>query len=172
MDKNGEKTTRISQARYIKAGSPEPTVTGGFHTDVTWRGITLNVQLEGKFGNKILIGENSYLHSDGQQMSMNQSASAMNYWKQPGDTDCAPKPVAWNSTSSNTSVSTRFLENGSYVRIKDVTLAYALPKQWLSSIGVNNLKILEFPLRWVKPSMLLETCVFFAFFPTMFHHFF
>ncbi|WP_293734094.1 TonB-dependent receptor [uncultured Parabacteroides sp.] len=141
MDKNGEVTTRISQARYINAGSPEPTVTGGFHTDVTWKGITLNIQLEGKFGNKVLIAENSYLHSDGQQMSMNQAASAMNYWKQPGDTNCNPKPVAWNSTSSNSSASTRFLENGSYVRIKDVTLAYTLPKQWLSTIGVNNLKV-------------------------------
>ena len=141
MDKNGDLTTKVSQARYIKAGSPEPTVTGGFHTDVTWKGITLNIQLEGKFGNKILISENSYLHSDGYQMSMNQAASAMNYWKQPGDTNCNPKPVAGNSTSSYTSISTRFLENGSYVRLKDITLSYSLPKSWLSVVGVNNLKV-------------------------------
>lgn len=141
MNKDGELTTSVSQARYIKAGSPEPTVTGGLHTDITWKGITLNVQLEGKFGNKILIPENTYLKSDGLQMSMNQTASAMNYWKQPGDTDCNPKPVARNSTSSNTSVSTRFLEDGKYVRIKDVTLSYTLPKKWLSPIGVNNLKV-------------------------------
>jgi hypothetical protein len=108
---------------------------------VTWKGITLNIQLEGKFGNKILISENSYLHSDGYQMSMNQAASAMNYWKQPGDTNCNPKPVAGNSTSSYTSISTRFLENGSYVRLKDITLSYSLPKSWLSVVGVNNLKV-------------------------------
>lgn len=74
-------------------------------------------------------------------MSMNQASSELNYWKNPGDTNCNPKPVAGNATSSNTSVSSRFVENGSYVRIKDITLSYTLPKRLLNPLGVNNLKI-------------------------------
>ena len=141
VTKDGSLSTNVNQARYIKAGSPEPTVTGGLNTDVTWNGISFSIQFEGKFGNKVLIGENNYLHSDGQQMSMNQASSELNYWKNPGDTNCNPKPVAGNATSSNTSVSTRFIENGSYVRIKDITLSYTLPKRLLNPLGVNNLKI-------------------------------
>ena len=139
--KDGSTSTSVSKARYINAGSPEPTVTAGLHTDVTWRGIALNIQLEGKFGNKVLIGENRYLQSDGNQMSMNQSESALNYWKKPGDTNCNPKPVAWNATNSYNNTSTRFLEDGSYVRIKDITLSYTLPKNILAPIGVNSLKL-------------------------------
>ena len=74
-------------------------------------------------------------------MAMNQAKSALNYWKQPGDTDCNPKPVAGNTSSSYDGYSTRFLENGSYVRIKDITLSYTLPKKWLNPIGLNNLKV-------------------------------
>lgn len=138
---DGTTTNNVNKARYINAGSPEPKVTAGLHTDVSWNGFSLNVQFEGKFGNKILISDKNFIYSDGYRMSMNQAASAMNYWKQPGDTDCNPKPVANNATNSSTSVSTRFVENGSYVRIKDVTLAYSFPKKWLNPIGLNNLKL-------------------------------
>jgi tonB-linked outer membrane protein, susC/ragA family len=138
---DGSITNNFNKARYINAGSPEPTVTGGLHTDITWNGISLGVQFEGKFGNKVLIFENRYSHSDGNQMAMNQAKSALNYWKQPGDTDCNPKPVAGNTSSSYDGYSTRFLENGSYVRIKDITLSYTLPKKWLNPIGLNNLKV-------------------------------
>lgn len=138
---DGTTTNNVNKARYIVGGSPEPKLTAGLHTDISWNGFSLNLQFEGKFGNKVLIAENNYLHSDGKQMSMNQAASAMNYWKQPGDTDCDPKPIANNATNSNVSASSRFLENGSYVRIKDITLSYTLPKKWTNPIGVNNLKL-------------------------------
>lgn len=138
---DGSTTNNINKARYVVAGSPEPKLTAGLHTDVSWNGFTLNVLFEGKFGNKVLIAENNYLHSDGKQMSMNQAATSLNYWKQPGDTNCAPKPVANNASNSNASASSRFIENGSYVRIKDITLSYSLPKKWLNPIGVNNLKL-------------------------------
>lgn len=138
---DGSITNNFGKARYINAGSPEPTLTGGLHTDITWNGISLGVQFEGKFGNKVLIFENRYSHSDGNQMAMNQAKSALNYWKNPGDTDCNPKPVAGNASNSYNGYSTRFLENGSYVRIKDITLSYTLPKKWLNPIGINNLKV-------------------------------
>ena len=94
-----------------------------------------------KYGNKVLIAENSIFQADGAEMNTNQANSALNYWKKPGDTGCNPKPVANNSTSSMTANSTRFLEDGSYVRIKDITLSYNLPKKWLKPLGMNNLKV-------------------------------
>ena len=138
---DGSLTNQYSEGRYINAGSPEPKLTGGLSTDVSWKGISFSVQFEGKFGNKVLIGENSYLKSDGWSMTMNQAKSQLNYWQKPGDTNCNPKPVADNASNSNGTYNTRFLEDGSYVRIKDITLSYNLPKKWLKPLGMNNLKV-------------------------------
>jgi TonB-linked SusC/RagA family outer membrane protein len=141
VNEDGKLTNDFNQARYIEAGSPEPKLTGGLHTDVSWKGLSLNILFEGKFGNKILIGENRYLHADGNQMSMNQSKSALNYWKNPGDTGVNPKPVAGIASNSYSNQTSRFIERGDFVRIKDVTLAYTLPAKWLQPTGLKNLRL-------------------------------
>ena len=73
-------------------------------------------------------------------MTMNQDVTALNYWKQPGDTGVNPKPVAGNASNSNGS-STRWLENGGYFRIKDITLSYQLPRQWIKKIALSSARI-------------------------------
>jgi hypothetical protein len=138
---DGELTNDYNAAAYIKAGSPEPTFTGGINTTVSWKDLSLSVVGEFKGGNKVLIVENRYLQADGNQMSMNQAKSALNYWKQPGDTGCAPKPIAGNSTNSYQFASTRWLEKGDYFRIKDVTLSYNLPKTLVSKAGVSATRV-------------------------------
>ena len=138
---DGTLTNDFNKARYIEAGSPEPTYTGGVSTSLSFYGITLSAVGEFKGGNKIMIVENRYLHSDGEQMSMNQSATELNYWKKKGDTGVNPKPVAGNSTSSNSFGTDRFIENGDYFRIKDITLSYDLPRSVISKIKLNSCKI-------------------------------
>lgn len=137
---DGSLTNNYNKARYIDCGSPEPKYTGGLSTDISWNGISLSAQLEFKGGNKILITENRYMHSDGNQMTMNQAKSALNYWKKPGDTGCAPKPVAAQSTNSYAAGTTRFLEKGDYTRIKDVTLSYTLPREITDKAKLSNVR--------------------------------
>jgi TonB-linked SusC/RagA family outer membrane protein len=137
----GEITNDYSKAGYIYAGSPEPKFIGGLNTSVSYKGIALSALLEYKFGNKVLIVENRYLQSDGNQMTLNQSKSALNYWKQPGDTGVNPKPVAGNTSNSYNYSSDRFLEKGDYTRIKDVTLSYTLPTKTIKKAGLSNLRI-------------------------------
>ena len=138
---DGTLTNNFNDAAYIKCGSPEPTVTGGVNTTLSWKGISLSVVGEFKGGNKILIVENRYLQSDGNQMSMNQAKSAMNYWKNPGDTGCDPKPIAGNTTNSYSFASTRYLERGDYFRIKDITLSYQFPRELISKIGLTSARV-------------------------------
>lgn len=137
---DGSLTSDYNQARYIYAGSPEPKYTGGISTDLSWNGISLSAQLEFKGGNKVMIVENRYLQSDGNQMSMNQAKSALNYWKKPGDTGCNPKPVAGNSSNSYSYSTDRFIENGDYLRVKDVTLAYTLPRSIIEKASLSNVR--------------------------------
>ncbi len=142
VTEDGKLTNNYSDARWYYCGSPEPKFTGGINTTVTWKDFSLSVLGEFKTGNKVYIGaEYSYLNSDGTQMSMNQMTSALNYWKKPGDTGCNPKPIAGNTTSSNSMSSDRWLEDGDYFRIKDVTLSYTLPKKLINKAGMDNVRV-------------------------------
>ena len=134
-------TSDFSQASKVYAGSPAPKATGGFNTSVSWKGLSLSAFFEFKTGNYVYIAEMRYLNADGNQMTMNQCASALNYWKQPGDTGCSPKPVAGNSSNSFNISSTRYLQKGDYLRIKDVTLSYSLPKKITDRLKMQNIKV-------------------------------
>ena len=138
---DGSLTNNFNDAAYVNCGSPEPTVTGGINTTLSWKNLSLSIVGEFKGGNKVFIQENRYLQSDGNQMSMNQMASAMNYWKKPGDTGCNPKPIAGNATNSYSYYNSRFIEKGDYFRIKDVTLSYMFPRELISKIGLSSAKV-------------------------------
>ena len=141
VTEDGSLSNDYNKARWTKAGSPEPKYTGGINSTVSWKNLQLSVVTEFKGGNKIFIVENRYLQSDGNQMTMNQAKSLLNYWKKPGDTACNPKPIAGNSSNSYSYSSTRFLEKGDYFRIKDVTLSYTFDKSLLSKIGLGGARV-------------------------------
>ncbi|MCI1640319.1 MAG: TonB-dependent receptor [Bacteroidales bacterium] len=139
---DGTLTNQYSKARRYYAGSPEPKAIGGFNTSFQWKGLVFSAFFEFKAGNKDFIAnEWSYLSSDGSEMTMNQKASATNYWKTAGDIGVNPKPVAGNTTNSSAALSDRWLEDASYLRVKDVTLSYSLPKTWVSKAKFKAVKI-------------------------------
>ena len=141
VTEDGSLSNNYADARKYYAGSPEPKLIGGFNTTFQWKGLSLSAFFEYKVGCHILLlNEQSYLNSDGGQMTMNQMASSLNYWKQPGDTGVNPKPIAGNSTNSATALSDRWLERGDYLRIKDVTLSYSLPKVATDKMHIKGLR--------------------------------
>ncbi len=141
VTEDGSLTNQYSKARKYYAGSPEPKYTGGFNTTVAWKGLSLSAFFEFKGGNMILpMNESFYMNSDGATMNMNQFASALNYWKKPGDTNCNPKPVAGQTTNSNDFTTDRWMQDGSYVRMKDITLSYSLPQTALDKMHVKGLR--------------------------------
>ncbi len=142
VTEDGKLTNQYSKARKHYCGSPEPKYTGGFNTTFSWKGLSLSAFFEFKGGNKIInLNELTYLSTDGKDVSVNQIASAGNFWTTPGQTGVNPKPVAGNTSNSNTPLSDRWLENGSYIRFKDVTLSYTLPQSAIEKIHVKGLRI-------------------------------
>ena len=73
-------------------------------------------------------------------MNTNTSTASLNYWKKPGDTGVSPKPVAGQANRSY-AASTRNIQDGSYTRIKDITLSYSLPQNALKAIHMKGLRI-------------------------------
>lgn len=141
VTEDGKLTNDFNKARKYYAGSPEPKLQGGFNTTLTWKGLSVAAFFEYKYGNKILpMNECHYLMSDGAQMGMNQMADALNYWKKPGDTNCHPKPVAGNASSSNEFYIDRWVQDGSYLRLKDVTVSYSLSQTAVKTLKIKGLR--------------------------------
>ena len=139
-NEDGLLTENAQEARRIRAGSPEPLWTGGFNTDLSWKGISLSIQLEARYGNKVVNSDRQLFESDGVYGDQNIWKGALNYWKEPGDTNVLPKPV-YNNSSNSSQTSTRYLEDGSYLRIKDITLAYNLPSKWTQKALMSGVRI-------------------------------
>lgn len=139
----GELTNLFSEARQVIAGSPEPRLIGGFSTNVSWKGIALDATFEFKAGNQIVILENRYANSDGAAVffGKNQANTMLDYWKKPGDITSNPKPLVNNTSNSNSFWSTRWMQDGDYLRVKNLTLSYSLPENWISRIKSQNLRI-------------------------------
>ena len=139
VTEDGSLTSDRTKGRYIYAGSPEPKCTGGFNTSLTWKGLTLSAFFEYVYGNKVMTG-NWYITDGEDVFSQNGQASSLNYWKKPGDTGVTPKPIAGGSNVWYAGYSTRFLEDGSYLRIKDITLAYTLPEKVTKPAHLGGVK--------------------------------
>jgi hypothetical protein len=138
---DGELTNKYSEARRVIAGSPEPKLTGGINTKATFKGISLDVNLEYKYGNLVCITENRYATSDGYSWPNNYGNTQLDYWTTPGQIAKNPKPMANNTSNSSAALSTRWLYDGSYLRIKNLSLSYMLPKTIVSKMKVQNLRV-------------------------------
>lgn len=140
-DENGKITNNYLSASTKIVGSPEPKFMGGFYTRFTWKGVSLGVDFEYKYGNKVVLNEMYYLNSDGFSWGTNQVSSALDYWENVGDLAKNPKPIAGNSTNSNGMLSSRWMYDGSYLRIKNLMLAYNLPATLLHRVRVSGVRV-------------------------------
>ncbi|MCJ7759491.1 MAG: TonB-dependent receptor [Gillisia sp.] len=128
-----------SEDRTI-VGNPHPDFIASLTNDFRYKGIDLSIFLQSSYGNDVFNGSRLFLES--LQGGDNQIAAVTRRWRQPGDITDIPRattdPV---KSSQNKRVSSRFIEDGSYLRVKNVTLGYtigedALRKSLFSSIRV------------------------------------
>ncbi|WP_431217961.1 SusC/RagA family TonB-linked outer membrane protein [Puia sp. P3] len=152
------------QTGYIKYADPDrtgaaennlylgkalPTGFGGFGNNLSYRNFTLDVLIEYAFGNKVFNG-NRY-EADGMYDLTNQFTSVLRRWRKPGDvTDMPLARLGENSSNQasnpfengNNNVSSRYVENGSFARLRNVTLAYDLTKfNIVRTLGLKNLRV-------------------------------
>ncbi len=135
-DKDGKLTNNYSKSRQIYDGSPEPKFIGGGYLNATWKGFSLVASTDFKAGLKInVLNEGRYLRSDGYLWYGNQANTSLDYWKKPGDITETPKPTVGNSSESNAFESSRWIEKGDYLRLKELTLAYDIPTSVMNKVN-------------------------------------
>ena len=72
--------------------------------------------------------------------SKNQSTAVLDRWQQPGDVTDIPR-VSTDGSIANSRISSRYIEDGSYLRLKAITLSYNFTKNVTDKIGLSNLSI-------------------------------
>jgi len=131
---------QITDADRKKIGNPHPDLIGGITNSFRYKGFDLSVFLQFSYGNDIFNGSRLYLES--LQGGDNQVEAVVNRWKKPGDITNIPRatsdPV---KAAENKRVSSRFIEDGSYLRIKNITLGYTFDDTFLKKLKISSLRI-------------------------------
>ncbi|MDX1941326.1 MAG: TonB-dependent receptor [Saprospiraceae bacterium] len=132
-------TSTYSQAVRKIVGNAEPDFLAGLNNTFSFAGFSLSAFFNTVQGHEIYNGSRPFVESDGQRYGQfnNIVEAGQNYWKAPGDIALRPQPKVGGNSGSN-SASSRYLEDGSYIRLRNVTLGYTLPKSVLDKMRLSN----------------------------------
>ncbi|MEM6765870.1 MAG: SusC/RagA family TonB-linked outer membrane protein, partial [Bacteroidota bacterium] len=129
-------TNNVNDAERVVIGNPNPDFIYGMNNSFSWKGIDLAIFIQGVQGNDIYNGGGVF-QLDGFGWFDNQDRSVLNRWQQPGDQTDIPQLRFLGGSAE----SSRFLSDGSYLRLKTVSLGYTLPSSITSKVGIDNLRI-------------------------------
>jgi TonB-linked SusC/RagA family outer membrane protein len=129
-DVNGD--GRISSADRTFIGDPNPDFIFGLTNTLSWKQFTLSVFLQGSYGNDIFNA--SRIETEGMYDGKNQSNRVLERWRVPGQITDVPKAGFDIRNSSY------FIEDGSYLRVKDVSLSYNIRGSVLRRMGITRLQ--------------------------------
>jgi TonB-linked SusC/RagA family outer membrane protein len=118
-------------------GSASPKGVGGITNTFNYKGFTLSAFFYFQYGNKIFDNVAYQYMDDGAALTRGLVATQLDRWQKPGDITVVPKPTR----DASTQVSTRYLFDGSYIRLRNVTIGYNLPEKLVSKIGLTGLRI-------------------------------
>lgn len=143
-DGTKEITTTYAEATFQNAGTSSPKFQGGLSTMLSWKGITLSATGNFIYGNMIYNSARVSMDSDGAYTDYNMmsidNGLGWSRWKKKGDIATHPAPKM-NGNNDAHMLSTRYLENGSYFRLKNVTLSYDFPQAWMKKAKMQGLKV-------------------------------
>lgn len=135
-DLNGDNVIDAQDRQII--GNAQPDFFGGIGNNFSYKGFSLNVFFQYAVGNEIYSEinhqRNSVVRYD------NLSTDALNRWRNQGDITDFPKPVRDDPLQSDSRIQSRWVEDGSYIKLKNVNLRYSLPTSIVSRIGMSKVE--------------------------------
>lgn len=134
LDKTGNPTTTYSANNRVFVGTAIPKWVGGINTNLNYGNLDFSALVNFSQGNKVLIsglGFTDNVNSPG----FNKSVDLLNWWKESGDNAFVPKLSSPTAALFN-QTSTLQLQNGSFLRLRNVTLGYSIPAKILSRTNI------------------------------------
>ena len=117
-------------------GCGQPLHTGGFNNSFNWKNFDLNIFFSWSYGNDIL-NANRLIFESGWKAQTNQLASYAGRWTPDNPTSDIPRAGATGSEE----YSSRVIEDGSFLRLKNVSLGYTIPSRQLRKAGISSLRV-------------------------------
>jgi len=136
-DLNGDGV--INEKDRAHVGSPIPKFTGGLNIGLNYKNFDMTLFFQGAYGFNIY--NVAYMDIEGFYRPFNVTkAYADNYWNGEGSTNTYPRP-SWSSSNNNVKISTRFMYNGSYTRLKNFQLGYNFSQAACDKLKLTSLRI-------------------------------
>jgi TonB-linked SusC/RagA family outer membrane protein len=134
-DVNGDGV--INQYDIVYLGNAMPTMTYGFGFNLKYKNVGLIANFQGRYGQKIV--NQVRINMENMYSTNNQSTAVLKRWRNEGDDTNIPR--ALYGDGYNYLGSDRFVEDGSFVRMKTLTLKYTLPKLFSEKLNINRMDI-------------------------------
>lgn len=152
-DLNGDGVINNDDQTFI--GNPEPKFTWGFGNTFSYKGFDLTIQFSGSYGNKLLNYGRRSLEVSG--ATSNLLTSVLDYARvekiDPNGPDdfrnyyvvntgsTQPRLYTSSGKNRNDRVSDAYIEDGSYIRLQNISFSYTFPKAWMKKLYIQNLKL-------------------------------
>ncbi|HNP06951.1 MAG TPA: TonB-dependent receptor [Cyclobacteriaceae bacterium] len=131
-----DETFQASTDRFI-GGNAQPDFVGGLTNTLNWKNFDFTALLQFSYGNSIL-NYNRYFFEHGGERTTGYSSQQLDRWQQPGDITDIPR---MSNVNYNTSFRpSRHVEDGSYLRMKNISLGYTVPTSIASKAGMSRLR--------------------------------
>ena len=135
-DLNGDGIIDDNDKTMIGRGLPIHT--GGFTNDLRYKNVDLSIFFQWSYGNDVLNANRLIFESSNNiSRELNQFASYANRWTPENPTSNIPRAT---SSASNRVFSSRVIEDGSFLRLKTITLGYSLPARMLRKAGIDKVR--------------------------------
>ena len=153
-DINGDGVIDNNDETFI--GNPEPKFTFGFGNTFSYKGFDLTLQFTGSYGNKVLNYNRRSLEVTGstsnllttvlnyarvEKIDPNGPDDYRNYHVANASSTTMPRLYTSSYANANNRVSDAFIEDGSYIRLQNLSFSYTFPRKWISKIYLTNLKL-------------------------------
>jgi hypothetical protein len=119
-------------------GDPNPDFYGGFTNHFSYKGFDLDIQCQFVSGNDV-YNMAGFFQSVNGDFYDNQTIDQMGYWKTQGQVTTIPQPRLIDG--NGTGKSSRWVQDGSYFRVKSVNLGYNFPRKWITRFKMENARL-------------------------------
>lgn len=139
LDIDGKETSTYSNASRVVVGHAAPDFTGGFANTFSYKGFDLNIFFTFSKGNSVYNAGGIYQSASFGGNLDNQTTEVLDRWQQPGDVTRIPKLSLFYPTGQN--ASSRWVYDGSYIRLRNVTLGYTLPARVSNLLKIASARL-------------------------------
>ncbi|MDD3079819.1 MAG: TonB-dependent receptor [Paludibacter sp.] len=134
--KDQNKDGKIDDADKVNIGNPFPWLTYGLNMSVDYKGVDLQMFFQGVYGNEIY--NQVRVRTEGKGTEATLGTQMRNVWSLNNQNGTIPNPYG---NSNNYATSSRFVEDGSYIRLKNIQFGYTLPKTFTEKVTISRCRL-------------------------------